>query len=96
VRGQLFPPGSERRGQLTDEPAEQLVAAVFGRRDRGRHGRRRVVACQRLEEDLRLALASQLGQLDKRAAGDPAEGIRVRVSGDPADVDEGQVDIPQN
>jgi hypothetical protein len=87
--GELIPAGGERAGQLVAEPGEQFLA--------GRAGRDRdTIQGQRVEEDPRLQPAGQLRQLDQRPPGDRAERLDIGIPGDPSDVQQGQVDIPQN
>src|SRR5204863_4903870 len=51
---------------------------------------------ERVEEDLRLRPARGLRQLDQPPAGDGRERLGVRRPCHPGDIDQGQVDIPQN
>jgi hypothetical protein len=87
--GELVPAGGERTGQLVAEPGQQFLA---GRPVRDRDAIQR----QRVEENPRLQPAGQLRQLDQRPPGDLAERLDIRIPGDPPDVQQGQVDIPQN
>jgi hypothetical protein len=87
--GELVPAGGERAGQLVAEPDQQFLAGR-ARRDRD------TIQGQRVEEDPRLQPAGQLRQLDQRPPGDRAERLDIRVPGDPSDVQQGQVDIPEN
>jgi hypothetical protein len=71
------------------EPDEQFLT--------GRAGRDRdTIQGQRVEEDPRLQPAGQLRQLDQRPPGDLTERLDIGIPGDPSDVQQGQVDIPQN
>jgi hypothetical protein len=87
--GQLVPAGGERAGQLVAEPGQQLFTG-WPVRDRD------TIQRQRVKEDPRLQPAGQLRQLDQRPPGDRAERLDIRIPGDPSDVQQSQVDIPQN
>ena len=58
--------------------------------------RQRLVERERFEEDLRVAGACKLRKGDQRLTGDPPERLRVGITRDSGDVDQCQVDVPQD
>ena len=79
----------EGGGQFGAERLEQALGLAAGVQVGG-------VQRERVEEDLRLRPARGLRQLDQRPPGDGRERLGVRRPGHPADIDQGQVDVPQN
>jgi hypothetical protein len=81
--------GRQAQRVLGGERLEQFLGALA-------RPQAEAVSAERVEEDLRLGRADQLRQLDQRTPGDLDERVGVRRPGDPRDVEERLVDVPQD